>query len=62
MASLRSTDPAFAVEFAAVGLRNIRKHWGPINNRAALICPEADRMFLRVQQAVDSSNLCPVVL
>ena len=21
--------PAFAAEFAAVGLRNIRKHWGP---------------------------------
>src|SRR6516225_9710705 len=27
--------PAFAVEFAAVGLRHIRKHWGPIRTRAA---------------------------
>lgn len=54
--------PAFAVEFAAIGLRNVRKHWGPINTRAALLRPEADRMFLRVQQAVDESNLCSEVL
>lgn len=54
--------PAFAAEFAAIGLRNIRRHWGPINTHAAELRPEADRMFLRVQQAVISSNLCPAVL
>lgn len=53
--------PAFAAEFAAIGLRNIRTHWGPINTHAAELRPEADRMFLRIQQAVDSFNLCPAV-
>jgi len=46
--------PAFAAEFAAVGLRNIRTHWGTINGYHVELRPEADRMFLRVQQAVDS--------
>ncbi|MFO1430569.1 MAG: SH3 domain-containing protein [Candidatus Competibacteraceae bacterium] len=54
--------PAFAAEFAAIGLRNIRKHWGPIIRHEAELRPEADRMFLRVQHAVDSLNLCPAVL
>ncbi len=45
--------PAFAAEFTAIALRNIRTHWGPINARAVQLRPEADRMFLRVQQAVD---------
>jgi hypothetical protein len=53
--------PAFAVEFAAIGLRNIRNHWGPINTHSAELRPEADGMFLRVQQAVDSFNLCSAV-
>jgi len=52
--------PAFAVEFAAVGLRNIRKHWGPINRKEAQVRPEADAMFKAVQSAVESSNLCPI--
>ncbi len=50
--------PAFAVEFAAIGLRHMRKHWGPINRHDAELRPEADRMFLRVQQEVDSCDLC----
>jgi hypothetical protein len=52
--------PAFAAEFAAVGLRNIRTHWGPINRRDAEIRPECDKMLLQVQHAVDESNLCPI--
>jgi SH3 domain-containing protein len=52
--------PAFAAEFAAVGLRNIRTHWGPINTRAAELRPECNTMLLQVQQAVDTSNLCPI--
>jgi len=31
--SLSKACPAFAAEFAAVGLRHIRTHWGPINRR-----------------------------
>lgn len=50
--------PAFATEFAAVGLRNIRKHWGPINTRAAEVRRECDAMLLDVQDAVDKNNLC----
>jgi hypothetical protein len=53
--------PAFAVEFAAIGLRNIRTHWGPINSHAAELRPEADRMFLRIQQVIDTYKLCTVL-
>ena len=54
--------PAFAAEFAAIGLRHIRSHWGPIIHHAAELRPEADRMFLRIQNAVDTSNLCADLL
>ena len=54
--------PDFAAEFAAVALRNIRSHWGPINTRAAELRPEAERMFLRVEQAVDTSGACASLL
>jgi hypothetical protein len=47
--------PAFAAEFAAVGLRHIRKHWGPINTKAAEVRPECDEMLRQVQDAVDAS-------
>jgi hypothetical protein len=52
--------PAFAAEFCALGLRNIRKHWGPINNRAAEIRPECNQLLMRVEQAIESAGLCPV--
>lgn len=54
--------PAFHAEFTAVGLRNIRRHWGPINTRAAKLMPDANVMFREVQAAVDASNLCPVLI
>jgi hypothetical protein len=47
--------PAFAAEFAAVALRNLRKHWGPINRRQAEICLVCDDLFKQVQDAVDRS-------
>ena len=53
--------PFFAVEFAAIGLRNIRKHWGPINRRAAEIKPDADTMFKDVQKLVDQDKLGPLL-
>jgi len=58
---LSKACPAFAAEFAAVGLRNIRKHWGPINRKGAEIRPECDAMLMQVQSVVDASNLCPVL-
>jgi peptidoglycan hydrolase-like protein with peptidoglycan-binding domain len=41
--------PGFAVETAAVGLRNVLTHWGPIKERAAELRPEADDMLRQVQ-------------
>jgi hypothetical protein len=58
---LRKECPAFTAEFTAVGLRNIRKHWGPIINRAAEVRPEANLMLTQVEHIVDSANLCPAV-
>ena len=40
--------PAFAAEFATVGLRNKRSHWWPINRKEAEIRPECDHMFKQV--------------
>jgi hypothetical protein len=45
--------PAFAVEAAGVGLRVLRKHWGPINQHHAEVRAEADRLFEQVQKVVD---------
>lgn len=53
--------PAFAAEFAAVGLRNIRRHWGPINTQKAQVRAASDELFRRVQAAVDSTDLCPIL-
>ncbi len=56
---LCKTCPAFAVEFAAVGLRNIRQHWGPIIRKQAEVRPECDDMFRQVQDSVDTFGLSP---
>jgi len=53
--------PFFAVEFAAIGLRNIRRHWGPINRRAAEVKADADTMFQEVQKLVDKDKLGPLL-
>jgi hypothetical protein len=55
---LTKACPAFAVEFAAVGLRNLRKHWGPINKRTAEIRQECDDLYTQIQNLVDQGNLC----
>jgi hypothetical protein len=53
--ALCKSCPAFAVEAAAVGLRTIRRHWGPINRREAEIRPEAETLLLQVQKVIDSA-------
>jgi hypothetical protein len=58
---LTKACPAFAVEFAAVGLRNVRTHWGPINRKEAELRMECDGMLKDVQHAVDHFNLCPLL-
>jgi hypothetical protein len=55
---LTKACPAFAVEFAAVGLRNLRKHWGPINKKTAEIRQECDDLFTQIQNLVDQGSLC----
>ena len=54
--------PAFAAEFAAVGLRTIRTHWGPINKRKAKLRPECNTLLVKVQNLVDTSGLCLVLV
>src|SRR5262249_55691775 len=53
--ALCKSCPAFAVEAAAVGLRTIRRHWGPINRREAQIRPEAETLLLQVQKMIESA-------
>jgi hypothetical protein len=45
--------PAFAVEAAALGLRTIRKHWGPINRHEAEVRPECNKLLQQVQDVID---------
>lgn len=53
--ALSKDCPAFAAEFCAVGLRNIRKHWGPINTKKAEVLVASDKMLKDVQAAVEAS-------
>ncbi|MBS2037289.1 hypothetical protein JST97_20040 [bacterium] len=52
---LSKACPAFAVEFAGVGLRHVRKHWGPVNRREVEIRPESDELFREVERLVDET-------
>jgi len=47
---LSKVCPAFAVESAAVGIRNLRKHWGPIGRMEVQIVPEAKALFLEIDE------------
>lgn len=44
--------PAFAVAFAAIGLRHQPGHWGPINRKEAELRPEAEDLFKQVETLV----------
>jgi hypothetical protein len=43
-------QPMFAVEAAAVGVRNLRKHWGPISRREVELRSEANALFRDVER------------
>ncbi|WP_407157682.1 hypothetical protein [Bradyrhizobium sp. STM 3557] len=47
--------PAFAVEYAAICLRQIRSQYPSINRREATVRPECDEMLRQVQSFVDVS-------
>ena len=44
--------PQFAVEACAIGLRNLRQHWGPINRREVTLKREADNLLREVQYLI----------
>ena len=48
--------PFFAVEAAGVGLRVIRRHWGPINRREVEIRPEAANLFKLIGELIWLNN------
>jgi hypothetical protein len=52
---LCKTHPIFAVEAAAIGLRVMRSHWGPVNRRAVEIRREADLLLQQVQSIVGAA-------
>lgn len=43
-------QPMFAAEVCALGMRKLRKHWGPINRREVEIKKEADDLLIQVQE------------
>lgn len=56
---LCKTAPSFAVECAAVGLRVLRKHWGPINRLEVEIVTATDTLLQQVQAIVDAIPKAP---
>lgn len=46
--------PAFHALVTAIGLRNLRQHWGPINRNEAELRQEADAMLQAVQSLVEN--------
>ena len=53
---LQKICPAFAVESAAVGIRNLRKHWGPIGRMEVQIVPEAEALFMEIDEILDDGE------
>lgn len=49
---LSKACPAFAVEFAAVGVRCLRRHWGPINRGEVQLRAESEALFRAVENLV----------
>ncbi len=53
---LSKACPAFAVEFAAIALRNRKDHWKAITLRQVRLLGNCDRMFRQVQEGVDRAT------
>lgn len=49
--------PVFAAETAAITLRNLRQHYGPINRKEAEVRSEAYQMFDQVQSYLDEMEV-----
>jgi GH25 family lysozyme M1 (1,4-beta-N-acetylmuramidase) len=53
--ALSKECPAFAVESAAVGVRNVRQHWGPINRKELELTQEANDLFTTVDDILSET-------
>jgi peptidoglycan hydrolase-like protein with peptidoglycan-binding domain len=53
--ALSKECPAFAVESAAVGVRNIRQHWGPINRKELELTQEANDLFKTIDDILSET-------
>jgi hypothetical protein len=58
--ALTKACPAFAVEYTALALRKLRRHWGPINRKAAELRPEANDLFNAVCLHIDANGIAEV--
>jgi N-acetylmuramoyl-L-alanine amidase-like protein/putative peptidoglycan binding protein len=55
--ALSKECPQFAFESAAIGIRNIRGHWGPINRMEVFISPEAEAMFAEIDRILATAAI-----
>ncbi len=55
--ALSKSCPAFAVEYAAEGIRNIRRHWGPLSRKEAEFNLDCRNMLAIV--AIEAKKSCP---
>jgi hypothetical protein len=58
--ALTKACPAFAVEYAALPLRKVTTHWGPINGKVAELRPECDELFKTVCAYIDRNRITQV--
>ena len=49
---LAKSNPQFAVECAAIGLRSLRRHWGPIGRKECELRADANTMLRLVQEYI----------
>lgn len=57
---LAKSHPAFAVECAAIGLRNRRNHWGPINRKEVEVRPEAFGLLRQITALIEANKILPI--
>jgi len=58
--ALSKACPAFAAEYAALALRKIRSHWGPIIRKSVELRPECDDLFQTVAAYIDDNGIAEV--
>jgi hypothetical protein len=59
--ALSKACPAFAVDYTAVALRVLRRHWGPINRKRAELRRESFRLLREVEAIVTGAAGAPLI-